>query len=155
MTQPLEGDMPEKVLAAIAALETKLDETSAQFRADAEARETAQHLREEQRAKDAADRQRRALTAVAIYVTVAMLCVIAYLRQDTLNSCQARNARNDAVRTALATDHDALPDALREGFGDTEDVRRVVRVIRSGYDKSEAQLAADFPIRDCGSFLPI
>lgn len=147
--------MPERVLVAIAKLDQKLDAAQAQLKRDAAERETAQVKREDDLREETKRRQHWLFGGIAVYVTIALLAFGAYLRNDALADCRGRSARNVAVREALHTDHAALPKALHDGFGDSEDVAKVVAVIRNGYAKSEAQLAAKFPAEDCGTFFGV
>lgn len=103
-------------------------------------------------------RQRTSFWAVVAYATVGLLLLagagLGYAHNDRQQRCQTRRDLVVTIRSVLATDHDALPDGIIEGFGTDPDTQHVVDVIRAAYDKSEAQLASDFPVPDCSGFLP-
>lgn len=109
--------------------------------------------------KDTIDRNtKQRIRVVVASFSVALLvlaaCFVGYAQYDRVSRCNQRAETIETIKRVLAKDHDALPRALELGFPPSEDLDRVVAVIREGYDTSEAQLDDLLPEPDCGGFLP-
>lgn len=122
------------VLGAIDALDEKLEVATGSMRTYAR------------------QRFRVSLAVVAVVVLLLTAGGVGYVHTDKVGRCERRAEIAQAVRGAFAAEHEAIPQALLDGFGD--EAKPVVDVIEERYAATEAQLARDFPIPDCSGFMP-
>jgi hypothetical protein len=135
------------LLRAIKNLDIKLDATQAAIEDDTEARIV-------QVEEDSRHRFRVGLAVIAVVALIIGGLTTGYAHYDRVSRCRSRADTIETIEEVLAKDHDALPAALLAGFPKSEDLDKIVAVIRSGYHQSEAELRAQLPKPDCSGLFP-
>lgn len=133
----------EVVLEAIERVNEKLDE----------AKSSQEALREELQ-NDAQSRFRQTVAMVLVVALFLLGGFTGYVQYDRVTRCHSKADTIAVIKRVLKQDHRALPDGILKGFGEDEDTKKVVAVIRSSYADSEKQIDILLPVPDCSGFLP-
>jgi hypothetical protein len=133
----------EVVLEAIERVNVKLDE----------AKRSQEALREELQ-NDAQSRFRQTVAMVTVVALFLVGCFTGYVQYDRVTRCHSRADTIAVIKSVIKQDHKALPDGLLKGFGDGENTKHVVAVIRASYAGSEHKIDVLLPMPDCSGFLP-